>query len=235
VFVNNAAPCDDGNACSTDDACSAGTCTGGSALVCEDGNLCTDDSCDPVSGCLFVNNTAPCDDGNACSTDDTCSAGTCTGGPALSCNDGNLCTDEICDPIAGCIYTNNVAFCDDGDVCTEDDFCSEGTCAGTAVDPDELGNVQMHEGSSLTWDDHGAGFTYDVAGGTLADLWADGSVFGAECLEPGVGEAGFTDPRPDPLAGAGYYYIVRLRGECGPGTYGQSSNGEDRLPPNGCP
>ena len=51
----------------------------------------------------------------------------------------------------------------------------------------------------------------------------------------GIGEAGYTDPRPDPPAGAGYYYMVRLRGECGPGTYGQSSSGEDRLPLNGCP
>ncbi|MDD1738253.1 MAG: hypothetical protein LUQ02_01580, partial [Methanothrix sp.] len=63
VYVNNAAPCDDGNACTTGDACGDGLCQGGAQRSCDDGNACTDDSCDPATGeCVYVNNAAPCDD-----------------------------------------------------------------------------------------------------------------------------------------------------------------------------
>src|SRR5262249_36416696 len=92
--VNNTAPCSDGNACTTGDTCSGGVCVGGPAPNCNDNNPCTDDSCDPATGCKHVNNTAPCNDGNACTTNDTCSGGTCVGGPAPNCNDGNPCTDD---------------------------------------------------------------------------------------------------------------------------------------------
>ena len=70
VHTPNTAPCDDGNACTTSDACSGGACAGGAALDCDDGNPCTDDTCNPATGCVHTNNTAPCDDGNACTTAD---------------------------------------------------------------------------------------------------------------------------------------------------------------------
>src|SRR5262249_61140473 len=77
-----------------------------------------------------VNNALPCDDGNACTTADTCSAGTCVGGPAPVCDDGNVCTDDACDPAIGCQHTDNTASCDDGDACTQADSCQSGTCVG---------------------------------------------------------------------------------------------------------
>ncbi len=46
---------------------------------------CTDDTCAPATGCVYTNNTASCDDGNACTTSDTCSGGTCVGGPPPTC------------------------------------------------------------------------------------------------------------------------------------------------------
>jgi subtilisin-like proprotein convertase family protein len=51
---------------------------------CGDGNPCTDDSCDPQTGCVFVNNTTPCDDGNVCTPGDACAGGACVPGPAPS-------------------------------------------------------------------------------------------------------------------------------------------------------
>lgn len=69
---------------------------------CDDDNGCTDDSCDPASGCVRAFNSAPCDDGNLCTTADTCSGGSCVGGPPLNCNDGLNCTVDSCDPVAGC-------------------------------------------------------------------------------------------------------------------------------------
>jgi hypothetical protein len=45
-----------------------------------------------------------------------------------SCDDGNACTTDSCDPELGCIFTNNTASCaDDGNACTSD-ICSAGAC-----------------------------------------------------------------------------------------------------------
>ncbi len=134
VNSNNTAPCSDGNACTTNDACSGGLCAGGPALNCDDSNPCTDDSCNPATGCVHTNNTAPCDDGSACTTNDTCSGGLCVGGPAPNCDDSNPCTDDSCNPATGCVHTNNTASCDDGDLCTAADACSGGACAGTPIE-----------------------------------------------------------------------------------------------------
>lgn len=98
------APCDDGNACTYDDACRQGLCVGVSK-VCEDDNVCTDDSCDPVSGdCIFTPNTDSCDDGNPCTKNDRCSDGVCAGEP-YACDDGLDCTLEVCDGQGGCQVT----------------------------------------------------------------------------------------------------------------------------------
>ena len=59
--------------------------------------------------------------------------------PCLSnaeCDDGNVCTDDLCD--AGtCVSTPNVASCDDGLGCTVGDVCSGGVCGGADVCPAE--------------------------------------------------------------------------------------------------
>ncbi|MBI3834345.1 MAG: hypothetical protein HY287_08460 [Planctomycetes bacterium] len=130
VYTNNSNPCDDGNACTTSDTCSGGSCVGGSSPNCDDGNPCTDDSCNPFTGCVYMNNSSPCSDGDACTTNDTCSGGVCVGGSPLVCNDGNVCTDDTCDSGTGCVYTNNTASCDDGNACTTNDTCAGGSCVG---------------------------------------------------------------------------------------------------------
>jgi cysteine-rich repeat protein len=126
----NANPCDDKDLCTTADACKAGQCVGGPALVCKDGNGCTTDSCAAAAGCVYSPNTLPCDDGNACTTADQCGGGACLGGPALPCNDGNGCTTDSCDPAKGCTSLPNSEVCDDGDACTTADHCAGGTCQG---------------------------------------------------------------------------------------------------------
>ena len=69
--------CSDGDACTTGDACSGGGCVGGAPPNCDDVNVCTDDSCNPATGCVYTDNTAPCDNGDACTTGDACSGGAC--------------------------------------------------------------------------------------------------------------------------------------------------------------
>jgi len=143
VTTNNTASCSDGNACTTGDVCSGGSCQGGAALSCTDNNPCTDNSCDPASGCVTTNNSAPCSDGNAC-TNDVCSGGACVGTPIpdcgnlclnVTCNDNNICTSDACNPTNGnCVFTNNSTSCSDGNACTTGDVCSGGSCqAGTPL------------------------------------------------------------------------------------------------------
>ena len=62
--------CDDGDPCTSDDACSDGACAG-APLDCFDGNPCTDDSCDD-GGCAWTPLEADCDDGDACSIASSC-------------------------------------------------------------------------------------------------------------------------------------------------------------------
>lgn len=150
--------CNDINECAsgTHNCDSNATCTntvGGFNCTClagytGDGVTCTD-NCD-----LGVT----CDPPNECQTTVTCEAGTCNYGvePAglvcstgvcdgsgncsncvtsEDCDDGNPCTSDICDVVGAiCTYPPNTLPCDDSDACTENDSCSDGTCAGTALD-----------------------------------------------------------------------------------------------------
>lgn len=109
----------------------------GGALACDDGNACTHDACTPLDGCVSaaaVNGTG-CDDGDACTSGDVCEDGAC-GGAAATCDDGNPCTVDTCDPARGCTHDAlaDGARCDDGDRCSTNDLCRAGVCeAGPAV------------------------------------------------------------------------------------------------------
>ena len=128
-YTNNTGSCDDGNACTTGDACTAGACQGTSATVCNDNNPCTTDFCDSTVGCQYTNNTASCSDGNACTIGDKCTSGTCTPTGAKNCADTNPCTEDTqCIPATGCVNAPKTGSCDDGNVCTIGDSCSNGSC-----------------------------------------------------------------------------------------------------------
>lgn len=138
VNTNNTNPCNDNNACTTADTCSGGVCVGGPALNCNDNNVCTNDSCNPASGCVNTNNSNSCSDGSVCTVGDTCAGGVCVGGAPLVCNDNNICTNDSCHPVNGCIFngTGVTVPCDDGSACTENDVCQgtpSGVCAGTPI------------------------------------------------------------------------------------------------------
>lgn len=71
-----------------------------------------------------------------------------------SCDDGNVCTTDRCQPDVGCLYENNTNSCDDNNACTEGDVCSQGTCIRTPKD--------CNDGNSCTADacDAQAGCTH---------------------------------------------------------------------------
>jgi len=76
----NGASCDDGNPCTHPDSCAAGVC----------------------EGIPFV---GPCTSANLCLTDTICTGDVCGGGTAVSCDDENPCTEDLCDPDYGCLHS----------------------------------------------------------------------------------------------------------------------------------
>ena len=129
-----------GNACAatSDGTCTSGKCVPQAQISCDDANPCTDDACDPANGCTHKVNTSTCDDINACTQGDSCINTFCVPGPSKICNDGNLCTDDACNPGTGCTFVNNTVACQDGNACTAGDACTGGLCKpGVAVACDD--------------------------------------------------------------------------------------------------
>jgi len=46
----------------------------------------------------------------------------------MTCDDGNVCTDDSCNEESGCVFVANLESCEDGDACTENDVCVQGWC-----------------------------------------------------------------------------------------------------------
>jgi hypothetical protein len=75
-----------------------------------------------------------CNDGNAC-TQDLCNADGSCGTAPLECTDGDACTAESCDPASGCQATP--VSCDDGNACTAESCDSASGCQHTPVSCDD--------------------------------------------------------------------------------------------------
>ena len=124
VGAGEGEPCNDGNACTANDACSGGTCTGDplplNGTVCDDGNACTaNDLCSAAacSGNAGAADGQTCDDGDACSHGDQCSAGVCTGPaePKAGCVEAERGTLDLRDRIVWTWKGSGVTLPDLGD------------------------------------------------------------------------------------------------------------------------
>ncbi|MCC6645813.1 MAG: hypothetical protein IT374_09615, partial [Polyangiaceae bacterium] len=141
------APVAAGTSCSSCGAtCSAtGTCVAGSIDV-DDGNPCTADACDPATGVTHTWLAAgtSCADGDACNGAETCSAsGGCQAGVGPTLDDGNPCTVDACDAIAGVQHVPLVVgtTCSDGDACNGAETCDgTGACVRGAPPAVDDGN-----------------------------------------------------------------------------------------------
>ena len=109
----------------------------------------------------------------------------------MACDDDNPCTDDSCDT-GVCIYSNNDALCDDGDICTQVDRCVAGSCEGSSEmscpaddNPCTLEFCDPVLGCDSVWDltcdEDGGGCNCDAGGGagalqggTLMAIWALG-------------------------------------------------------------
>lgn len=139
--------CDDDNL-DGDDGCSATcaveegwTCSGEPSAcmsICGDGLTRGAEECDDgepngsaasccTASCTFQPAGTACDDGLVCTIDVCDGASTCETTPN-PCDDGNECTDDACSEPTGCYHTNNSAPCDDSDECTAPDVCGGGMC-----------------------------------------------------------------------------------------------------------
>ena len=124
---------------------------------------------------------------------------TCVGVGPLSCDDGNTCTTDSCDPTAGC--SNDVlpdgSSCSDGNACTQVDTCSAAACVGadpvvcTALDQchsagtcdTETGSCSNPARPNGTTCDDGAAWPFDVCTGGVCteydprDVTVSGTAF----------------------------------------------------------
>lgn len=105
VLVSAGSSCADGNACNGVEVCNgSGTCRAGLAPAVDDGNPCTTDACDPKIGVTHAPAVAgtSCSDGNVCNGIELCDgAGACHAGTPLRIDDGDDCTQDVCDPVTG--------------------------------------------------------------------------------------------------------------------------------------
>ncbi|MEB2284902.1 MAG: hypothetical protein B6D46_12270 [Polyangiaceae bacterium UTPRO1] len=99
---------------------------------CDDAEPCTDDHCNLVGGCerTAVPDDTSCDDGTVCNGTAHCLLGVCTNGPAPDCDDHNPCTNDGCDPVAGCTHVPlpDGTACGPGSTCAGGATCESGVC-----------------------------------------------------------------------------------------------------------
>ncbi|WIA24026.1 hypothetical protein OEZ85_013645 [Tetradesmus obliquus] len=142
ITLPNNTDCDDGRACTTDDKCVSGVCTGTQKTcpVRRQGRSaqCTLSVCaEPNAVCTEVEapDGTSCNDGQPCTVKDQCVNGECKGSP-LVCpkkRQASTCKEIRCNPLTGQCAELPLADdtpCDDGKWCTTDDVCVSGVCTG---------------------------------------------------------------------------------------------------------
>jgi hypothetical protein len=133
------------------------------------------------------------------------------------------CPDVDLDGRAACGAT---CLLEPGQTCGD---CNDGD-AQVFAPPAEVAGVSLRRVGGVTrlaWNDQGesagSGTAYDVVTGSLASLTQFSGFGGAGCLASAWRGWSFDDPRPDPPAASGSYYLLRARNTCGTASYGRSS------------
>ena len=161
--------------------------------------------CDVVKGvCVECLTADDCAKGLICTPAATCgppvcTTGMCANGQHFSCNadgsgygagvacgDGNPCTDDSCDPAAGCLSVPHTKPCDDGDPCTLGEACSAGVCGGGSP-------AKCVDASPCTVDScqQGKGCVFSPIAGACDD--GDPCTAGDACLQGACFGTSFTD------------------------------------------
>ncbi|MBI5502261.1 MAG: hypothetical protein HY907_18605 [Deltaproteobacteria bacterium] len=173
-------PCGTGDICTGFGTCLSGSCYSSTALDCNDDEPCTVDTCEVPEGCIHTERPegSSCVDPFYCITGETCRRGLdlilrCRGDLGTSpCNDGNICTTDICD--------------EDADSCSyETPIFREVECGGTTGGntmgrPNEYRNLVCPDGT------HTAGGADAIHQVTLASPGTLTVTFNAADTEPGA-------------------------------------------------
>ncbi len=117
------------------DECTEVTCTAGPCQVAEcQGNRCvrTSTCADNQMCCNDSCVPAGCEDGNFC-TENLCDPDQGCISEPVDCDDNNPCTDDSCEPTSGCERTPRSGSCTDADPCTTGEQCMAGQCVGTGT------------------------------------------------------------------------------------------------------
>jgi hypothetical protein len=101
--------------------------------------------------------------------------------------------------------------------------CAANDASSTAVPTEATALRFASDKTALTWyaSTGGSGTAHDVVRGTLATFPVGSG--GESCLASGLTEARLDDPATP--ASGGWWYLVRGRNACGPGTYGEATGG----------
>jgi len=178
------------------------------------------DACD---NCPAASNTNQLD-GDSDGKGDVCDNCPTIANPSQADLDGDAIGDD-CDPDI------------DGDGVANALDCRplDGTISGPSGEVDGV-TVSRGPTTNLSWSTLSGGtLGYDVSGGVLSLLRANGTSTDASCLENDVAGPAWSDSRPEPTAGDGYYYLVRGQNICGTGSYGAATGGAERVPGTACP
>jgi len=158
----------DGTVCETGNQCVGGVCkecfdATGCSDYADDANPCTDIAC-VNNACVDVNDDSNvCTDDNPCTHSDLCSIGSCIGTP-YSCDDGIVCTTDVCNGDGTCSYDiltdkcliNGSCYANrDNNPANECQWCS----------PDDSQTQWINKDSSHACSDDGLDCTSDICNG----------------------------------------------------------------------
>ena len=105
------------------------------------GGSCLPDVCRVGPTCSTAQDTdcIPCADASDCMTPNVCDPATCVDGVCttlpLTCDDGDQCTSDDCNPSTGCVHAP--VSCSDNDACTADSCTQAQGCAHTPISCDD--------------------------------------------------------------------------------------------------
>ena len=150
----------------------------------------------------------------------------------VSCDDGNACTVDFCDPASGqCSHTS--ISCDDQDACTIDSCNPQSGCAHQPVAPaGEPGPARFESQVTFTWPaspnaTHWNTYRGSIPSGMLGSR-APSAVYDQACFESAdaLGDgATVATAAANPPRGTAFYYLTSGEGACGESDIGHASSG----------
>ncbi|NUP12797.1 MAG: hypothetical protein HOW73_42710 [Polyangiaceae bacterium] len=193
VPAEDGAACEDGEYCTVEDTCMAGTCESGGPRDCagDGSDECHTTGCDEdEDACVDtpVVNGTPCTSTDPCLSNTGCFNGQCQGAP-MDCSatplDSPECQAAQCDPATGtCVVLpiNDGVPCTYGDICQSDKTCDQGVCTGTPI-PDCTSCTESEPNNSYTAADTGVGCAAWAGGITVL---GDSDCFAVDVTVPGA-------------------------------------------------